>query len=132
MRYTIDSDEQVALRRFVRHLQQRFDIDVEAARLIPLEGFLRRWFLAFQNRNEIAQVRDVMTAQATAQASARDGLIEESCVTASKSSVAGKSVLRSPTTMSSNPLAKSCSSSWESANRRAEFRDPATSGSFAV
>jgi hypothetical protein len=38
-RGAVDGDEQVATRRFVGHLRQVLDVDVNEARLVALEGF---------------------------------------------------------------------------------------------
>lgn len=58
-------------------LRQVFDIDVAIAWFVVLEGFLGRRLLAFQHGDKLAQVRDAITAQATAQAGTRDGWVDD-------------------------------------------------------
>jgi hypothetical protein len=47
------------------------------ARFVVFECFLDRGLFALQSRNEVAQVRDAVTAPATAQTGARDGRVDE-------------------------------------------------------
>ena len=65
-RRPVDGDKQIATLGLIGHLWQVFDVDVQEAGLIVLEGFERGW-LAFNHGLKALQVRDSMAAQTPVQ-----------------------------------------------------------------
>lgn len=66
---SVDGDKQVTPRRFIRHLRQVLDIEVQETRLILLEA-LGGFLLCLITRHQVAQLGHPMAAQATSQAGA--------------------------------------------------------------
>ena len=75
-RRPVDGDKQIATLGLIGHLWQVFDVDVQEAGLIVLEGFERGW-LAFNDRQKAFQVSDSMAAQAPTQTGPRHVRIDE-------------------------------------------------------
>ena len=75
-RRPVDGDKQIATLGLIGHLWQVFDVDVQEAGLIVLEGFERGW-LAFNHGLKALQVRDAVAAQAPVQTRAGDRWIDE-------------------------------------------------------
>ncbi len=72
----VDRHEQIAMRRFIRHLRQILDIDMDEARLIILKGFLRL-IVVFWLGSQRLEIRDALPPQAAIQTRTRDIGIEE-------------------------------------------------------
>ena len=68
-RSAVDGDEQILATVLFRHLRQVFHIDMELARLIGLEGLVRRMW---QGKLQSAQIAPAMPAQAAVQPGTRD------------------------------------------------------------
>jgi hypothetical protein len=72
----VDHHEQIAMRRFIRHLRQILDIDMDATRLIILKGVL--WLIVgFWLGSQRLEMGDALPAQAAIQTETGDCGIEE-------------------------------------------------------